>query len=470
MSSLFKEMSLVPKGLRYKTMIAFSLMSLIPILICGWLVITYIFPNISLFFGLTLGNISFILFIAIVMSLLGLYITKEMIDPVIKMAIDAKIIAGGDISRTIEIYREDEIGDLSKSLNIMTQKIKENMDELRAYGEKTKLINIEINKKVLALSSLLQIGNLISSLTGLDNVLNFIVQKISDVENNAIAFLMFMDEGSKEFKVAYSYNLSEDIIPELKLKQGDISQHIITVDKDTPAKSAVLNNILNILGLKNLILIPIMVAGKLYGVLVVGNNEDGFIFVDDEKELLKVFTRQITIAVENDILIRKSKELAIKDELTGLYNQNYIKTRLDEEIKRAIIYQRPCGYLLVDIDDFKDFAIRYGEERCRDLLKNMGMILKGAVSEVDKVGRLSDDKFAIILPEKNKRQSSNIAEDIRKKIEDSLVKIMRFDKKITASIGVSENPIDGSSSSELMEKAEKFVRNAKALGKNKVAV
>ena len=155
MLKLSKDLSLVPKGLRYKTLIAFSLMSLIPILICGWLVTTYIFPNINLFFGLTIGNISFILFISIVISLLGLYVAKEMIDPVIKIAGDAKIIAEGDITRRIEIEREDEVGDLSKSLNIMTQKIKENMEELKAYSEKTKLINMEINKKVLALSSLL---------------------------------------------------------------------------------------------------------------------------------------------------------------------------------------------------------------------------------------------------------------------------------------------------------------------------
>ena len=151
MINLLKGMSIFPKGLRYKTIIAFSLMSIIPTLVCAWLVITYIFPNINLFFGLTLKNISFILFICIVISALGLYVTKEMIDPVIKMAEEAKMIASGDITKSIDINREYEVGYLSKSLNIMTQKIKENMEELRAYGEKTKLINLEINKKVLAI-------------------------------------------------------------------------------------------------------------------------------------------------------------------------------------------------------------------------------------------------------------------------------------------------------------------------------
>lgn len=86
MINFFKNMSLVPRGLKYKTMVAFSLMSLIPLLICFWLVTTYIFPNISLFFGLSIGNISLILTISLFIALLGLYLTRQMIDPVVKIA------------------------------------------------------------------------------------------------------------------------------------------------------------------------------------------------------------------------------------------------------------------------------------------------------------------------------------------------------------------------------------------------
>ncbi len=394
MINLLKDMSMFPKGLRYKTMIAFALMSLIPILVCAWFVITYIFPNINLFFGLSLGNISFILFISIIISLLGLYVTKEMIDPVIKMAEEAKKVAAGDITKYIDINREDEVGDLSKSLNIMTRKIKENMEELRAYGEKTKLINLEINKKVITLSGLLQIGNLISSSKELNSTLDFIIQKVSDIENNSTSLVMLMNEESKEYTVASSCNLEEIKASELRLKQHEMSLDIL-------AKK---------IGLKNIVGMPVTVAGKSYGMLVIGNNEKDFIFADDEKELLKLFAKQISIAVENDILVRKSKELAVKDEVTSLYNYSYMKARLGEEIKRAIAYQRPCGYILVDIDDFKDFYTIAGVAKSEALLKETGAILQTCVMEIDRVGRLSDDKFAVILQERNKRQSANIAE------------------------------------------------------------
>jgi len=454
MLKLLKELSMVPKGLRYKTMIAFSLMSLIPILVCAWVVMIYIIPNINLFFGLTLGNISFILLTCIAISILGLYITKEMIDPVIKMAEEARTIAGGDITKGIDIIREDEVGDLSRSLNLMTQKIKDNMEELQVYEERTKLINLDINKKVLALSGLLQIGNLISSSRELRGILNFITQKVSDIENNASVILMLADKSLKEYTAAYSCNIEDNKVFGLKLKQPEMSFDILARK----------------LGLKNIASIPVTSAGKLCGMLIVGNNEKDLIFTDDEKELLKVFAKQISIALENDVLSRKSKELAIKDEVTGLYNYSYMKARLGEEIKRALVYQRPCGYLLVDIDDFKNFSKTYGEVKSETLLKELGAILQSSVIEIDKVGRLREDRFAVILPEKNKRQSTHIAEEVRKKIEEEIGKRVKSDSKITVSVGVSENPIDGSTADELMEKAEKLVRNIKPLGKNRVVV
>jgi len=454
MLKLLKELSMVPKGLRYKTMIAFSLMSLIPILVCAWVVMIYIIPNINLFFGLTLGNISFILFICIAISVLGLYITKEMIDPVIKMAEEARIIAEGDITKNIDIIREDEVGDLSRSLNIMTQKIKENMEELEVYEERTKLINLDINKKVFALSGLLQIGNLISSSKDLRDILSFITQKVSDIENNSAVVLILADKSLKEYTAAYSCNIKDDKVFGLTLKQSELSFDILTGK----------------LGLENIASMPVTSAGKLCGMLIIGNNEKDFVFTDDEKELLKVFAKQISIALENDLLARKSRELAIKDEVTCLYNYNYMKARLGEEIKRALLYQRPCGYLLVDIDDFKNFYKTYGEAESEALLKEVGAILQSSVIEIDKVGRLRDDKFAIILPEKNKRQSTYIAEEIRKKIEGEIGKRMKFDSKLTVSVGVSENPIDGSTADELMEKAERLVLSIKPLGKNRVVV
>ncbi|MFC1621010.1 diguanylate cyclase [Candidatus Omnitrophota bacterium] len=470
MIDFLSNMSLVPKGLKYKTMIAFSLMSLIPLLICVWLVTTYIFPNISLFLGLSLGNISLILVISVIISLLGLYMAKQMIDPVIKMAGYAKDIAEGNVDKVIKVDREDEIGALSMSLNIMTHKIKENMEELKNYGEKTKLINMEINKKVLALSGLLQVGNLISSSNDILRVLNFISQKISELENDSCSFIVLPDSASGELKIFSYSNIEKSELDKLAFKKDDLVTDMLIIDKSSKSRDTIASKIIALLDLKNIAIFPIFIARKPYGMVVLGNTKESFLFKEDERELLRIFVKQVAIVVENDILTKKAKELAIKDELTDLYNEGFIHTRLDEEIKRARLYQRPCGYLLIDIDNFKDFHERFGVSRAETLLKCLGGMLDSSVTAVDKVGHFSADRFAIIVPEKNKKQVAGIAEEIRKKVESDLAKIMEFSGKLTVSIGVSENPIDGSNADELMKKAENLVKNAKSLGKNRVVV
>ena len=130
----------------------------------------------------------------------------------------------------------------------------------------------------------------------------------------------------------------------------------------------------------------------------------------------------------------------------------------------------PLELKLNFLDGFKNFHERSGESKAKSLLKSVGGILQREVTEVDKVARLTEDRFAIVLPERNKRQSLGIAEEIRKKIESELGKIMAKGQKLTVSIGVSENPIDGSNADEIMEKAERLLKKAKSLGKNRVAV
>ena len=253
-------------------------------------------------------------------------------------------------------------------------------------------------------------------------------------------------------------------------KIDDLVKDVLIIDKSLKPKNAVANKILASLNLKNIAVLPIFISRRPYGMLVLGNAKEDFLFKEDEKELLNIFVKQVTIAVENDILVKKAKELAVKDELTGLYNEGFIHARLDEEIKRACLYQRPCGYLLVDIDNFKDFHERFGESKADALLKCLGGMLNSSVTAVDKVGRLSADRFAIIVPEKNKKQVANVAEEIKKKVESGLAKLMEISGKLTVSIAVSENPIDGSNADELMKKAEELIKNAKSLGKNRVVV
>ena len=137
-------LSLSSQGLKYKLKISFYLMSILPLLVCLYLVSNYILPK----FGLKLDVVVTII-ISIFVACIGFYVIKEIIDRILSVTSDAKLIAAGDITRTVESSRQDEVGDLGNALNLLTDRIRSNMDELKNYGEKTTEINIEIQKRVL---------------------------------------------------------------------------------------------------------------------------------------------------------------------------------------------------------------------------------------------------------------------------------------------------------------------------------
>ncbi len=180
----------------------------------------------------------------------------------------------------------------------------------------------------------------------------------------------------------------------------------------------------------------------------------------------EVFDRLLT---ENGTLLRRVEKLEIKDALTGLYNLAFIQNRLEEEIKRAITYQRPCAYIIFDIDNFERFSQKLGPVSPESTLQRIGSVIRSSVSETDRVARVGDDEFAIVLPERNKRQAQEMAEEIRKKIEFIYSEEADMNKKITVTAAVSENPLDGITALELMSAARRALNTAKKQGKNRIA-
>jgi diguanylate cyclase (GGDEF)-like protein len=476
-SGFLHNLSLVPAGLRCKLMISFSLMSVIPMMICVYITTNFVFP----YLGMT-DYLGIIIAITIIIALLGLILAKRMIEPIIDIAIEAKLMAAGDLERFVDIAEEGEIGALAISLNAMSEQIRANLTELKSYEEKTVEINAEIHRKVMALSGLLQVGNMISSGTELKTTLDILVEKISLANDSCPAMLMLIDS-EKNYLVPYS--VMNIVNPEaaktpFSSKKGffaSLKTHVkdIVVDNSHDGnKYDGIDLVRESLGIKNIALVPIVVKGALEGVVFIANNKDGFVYKKDVIELLYVFSKQAAIAVENDVLLKKSEALEVKDGLTQLYNAKFIRERLDEEIKRAMTYQRPCSFILFNVDNYKDFCIRHGNMAGESVLKKIAKIITDEITLVDRAGRFDDNEFAIILPERSKKEANNIAKELRQKISNIKPIEATTDNElpvfITVSGSVSENPIDGLSAKELVDKAKDLLKQAKEQGKDKVTL
>lgn len=468
-----KRSSFMRRGLRYKLFMSFSLMSVIPLMACLYIISLYAFPHMT-----DVINIYAIIAMSVVIAVLGFVLAKGLVDPVVAMATEAKMIAGGQYDNRIAIESDDEIGNLGQSINSMTQKIKTNMEELKSYGAKMREINVDIHKKVIALSSLLQIGDMLSSGSAqLDSLLSLVIEKASMVFEGGFGmlFLPKSDGGDLIAKVSYNGTDKELLSKIVVRKEGNGIMERVLQDKkvfilDASSKiSKDMGNFREAHKIKNILVVPVYATKDISGLLVIGNRLDDYKFKNDDIELVKVFAKQITIAIESDILNKKTEQLAIKDDLTGLYNKNFILARLEEEIKRAVFYQRPCSFIVFSIDEFKNFRDTKGELAAEEVLIRMAKVIKDNTSPVGKAARISGDEFAMLLPEKNKKEAGEMADEIRRKVESASL-LRQGQANLTISGGVGENPIDGATADEIFKRAMSAVKEARLKGGARVVV
>lgn len=164
------------------------------------------------------------------------------------------------------------------------------------------------------------------------------------------------------------------------------------------------------------------------------------------------------------------EELKVIDEDTKLYTRNFIIRQLTEEINRGMLYHRPSSFAMFGIDDFKKYKSIQDEKLVSELIHLIGNILMNSIEGINKVALFDDGQFAVLMPETNKKEAYRIAEDIRKGVEKFKfpLKARIEGKNPTVSAGMSENPLDGMTVDELMEKAKKSLEAAFESGGNRV--
>lgn len=467
-----RNLSLASQGVNYKLRIALYLMSVLPLLVCFYLVSRYILPTFGIKMDIVLS-----LLVCIVIIILGFVLVKEVFYRIVSVSTEAKLIAAGNFDVKVNTGYGDEIGDLGGALNQLTERIRSNMNELKDYGEKTRTINFEIQKRVLMLSSLLQISSLISQGEKLDEICRVTIEKSRFLADSDVAYVLFKHEERNAFYMKAVDGIDSQYLARISIEPNDIifnkfnnlgRQFILDNNNILPDNIKV--DFCERFRLINSLILPVAFKGKVVALFGIGNSKTSFVYKKDDVELLDIFVKQLAIAVENDKLMHRVEKLEIKDTLTGLFNAAFIRNRLQEEIKRAITYQRPCAFILLCIDNFNQFVRIFGALEAEFVLKKVTFLIKGSVSEIETVARYSDDKFAIVLPEKNKRYALEIAEDIRKKIEFSFSEDKDINRRLTVSGSISENPLDGIDAEELINKAGSLLGGDSGPVKNKIII
>ena len=192
----------------------------------------------------------------------------------------------------------------------------------------------------------------------------------------------------------------------------------------------------------------------------------------DMSDLYQTEAKISGLSHEINRLLEKANALTITDKLTGLYNLKHYEESLNEELKRAAMYERPCSIIGFDVDNLDVYLKKLGGNIKNKVLKKIAVILRENVRDIDKVARCKDTIFCVILPEINKKEAYALAEKIRKAVAIESIpdaKSVIKDTKITVSAGIVANPIDGDIAEELNSKLYRTIEQVKK-GKGNKAV
>ena len=191
-----------------------------------------------------------------------------------------------------------------------------------------------------------------------------------------------------------------------------------------------------------------------------------------------VQVNDVSLAVKRERLLHEQAEkllsMAYTDSLTGIPNRRRMDQYLTDEFRRAARTSTSLSFVMADIDYFKQYNDTCGHQAGDFCLQRIANAIKATLRRpADMVARYGGEEFAIVLPDTTMDGAIALAEDIRMRIESLaiLCETAGAAGRVTLSLGVSSAlPNSHSSGHPLLTQADAALYQAKANGRNRVAI
>ncbi len=165
----------------------------------------------------------------------------------------------------------------------------------------------------------------------------------------------------------------------------------------------------------------------------------------------------------------QTKLQASRDPLTRLWNRGAIMEIMEQEFARMKRLGSHVGVILADIDHFKQVNDRFGHFAGDAVLRAVSAKMSAMVRPYDAVGRYGGEEFLIVVPGCDVKAASDVAERIRRALNDEPLSTPEGAFSVTASLGVaSAGGAAATASSEIVRAADQALYRAKNSGRNRV--
>jgi diguanylate cyclase (GGDEF)-like protein len=341
-----------------------------------------------------------------------------------------------------------------------------------------RLLN-KLEEQVHRAELLSELIRLFSSSLQIDELLERVVSKSTDVLGNTSLIVLSTELG--EIKLEAAFSKDRDRLVKMLIAAVNLRTHTLNAELLAEVlqrrHAAIVSNVgdastspdlrafVEKYSVASLLAVPIQTKDVVLGAFITLGNSDRT-FTNEDVTTASALADFTAIALENAGLFAELQRSAITDSLTGVYNTRFFHELLGRETARADRYTTPLSLLMIDVDSFKLVNDTYGHVVGNKVLTQIAKTIERTIRNTDFVFRCGGDEFGVVLPGTNLDGAMHAAEKILSKVESSdILTSLGYSGPVTVSIGLSEYH-RGSHFETLVAEADQALYASKRSSKN----
>jgi diguanylate cyclase (GGDEF)-like protein len=394
----------------------------------------------------------------------SMYVVRALHDQVDRLLTAAKRLGSGEFGHPVPAEGHDELAQLGREFNNMSRQLEEQVREMQSQREELE-------------QTIRRVGDAFA--TGLDRqgILQLTVQTAVDACRAEFGRALPLDSTAlEEAQAGQADPVLARVLEAAEREAFAVgpetgAELLEALEEGTPSQRdpvAVARDSAHGVAMPVRARLGPQATAEYVGVISIARR--GMPFSHSDLGMLKYLAVQAVVSVENADLHETVQWQALTDELTGLANVREMYGALDRELERGRRFEAPVGFVMLDIDDFKQINDRYGHQQGDEVLNKVADVLRRLSRDIDEPARYGGEELAVVLPQTDVDGAAMLAERMRVAVQELRIPLVAGEGEIgvTASFGAASVPANASDRAGLVAAADAALYRAKRAGKNQV--